>query len=94
MGLYFTKQKWTALLAMHDMKFLKVRLSLTRREDLTFESGEFPRICFMVGRRYILLEGPSLMDLENIEVPVAGGTLHRNWPGGLLWVGTGLGDKF
>ena len=26
---YSTKQKWTALLAMHAMKFLKVHLSLT-----------------------------------------------------------------
>ena len=76
MGLYFTKQKWTALLAMHDMKFLKVRLSLTRREDLTFESGEFPQMYFRLGRRYILLEGPSLMDLENIGGPVGGPVLE------------------
>ena len=61
---------------MHAMKFLKVRLSLTQREDLTFESGEFPGIYFRVGRRYILLEGPSLMDLENIGGPVGGPVLE------------------
>ena len=80
-------QKWTALLVMHTMKFLKVHLSLTRREDLTFESEEFLRIYFRVGRRYILLEGPSLMDLENIGGACGGASIEIQKHGGGLGAG-------
>ena len=68
---------------MHAMKVLKVPLSLTRREDLTFESGEFPRIYFRVGRRYILLEGLSLIDLENIGGASGGASIGilKHWGG-------------